>query len=61
LEGGSANPWMHYADESGSPYMVQGDQWIGFEDARSIAQKVRFCFKLKQYANICAVCDRWTT
>lgn len=62
LEGNNGNPWMHYTDEIGSPYMVQGDQWVGFEDPRSISQKVYLlgfnCIALAKFA---ILFDRWIT
>lgn len=33
--------WKMYRDSFGFPYMVRGDQWIGFDDSQSIRQKVR--------------------
>jgi hypothetical protein len=28
-------------DEAGAPYMVYGDQWVGYDDAESVERKVR--------------------
>lgn len=33
--------WYRYEDASGSPYLVNGDQWVGYDDAQSIRRKVR--------------------
>lgn len=32
--------WEQYRDESGFPYIVNGDQWVGYDDIDSIRQKV---------------------
>lgn len=32
--------WHRDEDYSGSPYIVNGDQWIGYDDMSSIARKV---------------------
>lgn len=32
--------WSKHRELSGSPYMVYGDQWVGFEDVQSIRMKV---------------------
>lgn len=36
--------WTRMADESGAPYIVNGDQWVGYDDAQSINKKVRIHF-----------------
>lgn len=37
LDGG----WKKFADSSGAPYVTNGDQWIGYDNAESVKQKVR--------------------
>lgn len=32
--------WSRYTDESGSPYVVNGDQWVGYDDVQSLTKKV---------------------
>lgn len=39
--------WSKYVDDSGSPYIVNGDQWIGYDDTTSLEQKVYFFFSLE--------------
>ncbi|KAJ8980546.1 hypothetical protein NQ317_001053 [Molorchus minor] len=34
--------WYRSADDSGSPYVVNGDQWIGFDDVDSIGKKIEY-------------------
>lgn len=36
----SEGGWRTQVDRAGSPFMVKGDQWVGYEDAISIANKV---------------------
>ncbi|XP_071446319.1 probable chitinase 10 [Hetaerina americana] len=38
-EGGG---WTKRVDEGGSPYMVKGDQWIGYDNQESIANKISY-------------------
>jgi len=33
--------WIQYSDKAGSPFAVRKDQWISYEDHRSITRKVR--------------------
>jgi chitinase len=33
--------WHKGVDEAGAPYMVYGDQWVGYDDAESVERKVR--------------------
>lgn len=33
--------WEKFRDDYGFPYIVNGDQWVGYDDAESIHQKVR--------------------
>lgn len=39
-EGGSKRE-----DEVGSPYVVNGDQWVGYDDKESIRKKVRLHYE----------------
>lgn len=32
--------WFRNEDGSGSPYIVNGDQWVGYDDIDSIKRKV---------------------
>ena len=32
--------WVRHRDNAGSPYMVLGDQWVGYEDQDSVIRKV---------------------
>lgn len=32
--------WTKHVDEAGSPYIVNGDQWVGFDDVDSLTKKV---------------------
>lgn len=34
--------WRKQADAVGSPYVVNGDQWIGYDDQESVMKKVNF-------------------
>ncbi|EFA10488.1 chitinase 10 isoform X1 [Tribolium castaneum] len=34
--------WHKGMDESGSPYMVYGDQWVGYDDSESVEKKVNY-------------------
>lgn len=38
--------WTKKVDQSGSPYAINGDQWVGYDDQESIERKVSFFFKL---------------
>lgn len=35
--------WTKLLDESNSPYIVNGDQWVGYDDVESITRKVVLC------------------
>jgi chitinase len=35
-------PWKHETDDIGSPFMVRGDQWVGYDDPSSINLKVSY-------------------
>nr|AMT75074.1 chitinase Cht10 [Locusta migratoria] len=37
--------WKKATDDVGSPYMVKGNQWIGYEDQRSVATKIMYIKK----------------
>ncbi|KAG8229921.1 hypothetical protein J437_LFUL009655 [Ladona fulva] len=37
--------WIQGTDDEGSPYLVKGDQWIGYDNQKSISSKVRCCIK----------------
>lgn len=34
--------WSKYADQSGSPYIVNGDQWVGYDDVDSLTKKMNY-------------------
>ena len=34
--------WIEMEDEAGSPYIVKGDQWIGYDTADSILAKMEY-------------------
>ncbi|KAL1492113.1 hypothetical protein ABEB36_012603 [Hypothenemus hampei] len=34
--------WLQNKDFDGSPYIINGDQWIGYEDQESIKQKIKY-------------------
>nr|WNT43924.1 chitinase 2 [Monochamus alternatus] len=34
--------WYRYEDAVGSPYLVNGNQWVGFDDERSIRKKIEY-------------------
>lgn len=40
--------WHKASDESGSPYIAYGDQWVGYDDTDSIKQKVRLFYILQE-------------
>lgn len=41
--------WRKETDDVGSPYVVKGDQWIGYDNQESLATKVSLC---KSYLEI---------
>lgn len=43
----SSGNWEKYRDDYGFPYIVNGDQWVGYDDAESIHQKVNILSHLK--------------
>lgn len=34
--------WYRHEDAVGSPYLVNGNQWVGFDDEQSIRKKVKW-------------------
>ncbi|KAJ8920078.1 hypothetical protein NQ315_011732 [Exocentrus adspersus] len=61
--------WRRYQDASGAPYLVNGDQWVGYDDAESIRKKIEyvkihnlagvyvFAADLDDYKGLCG--DKW--
>lgn len=57
LRNGAAYVWD---DEMKVPYAIHGDQWVGFDDEKSIRHKMRFvklnfkfeCIYLPEYSTI---------
>lgn len=43
----SSGNWEKFRDDYGFPYIVNGDQWVGYDDSESIHQKV--CKKKLKY------------
>ncbi|XP_063232762.1 probable chitinase 10 [Bacillus rossius redtenbacheri] len=37
--------WKEFADDADSPYIVNGDQWVGYDNPRSIATKMSYIRK----------------
>ncbi|XP_059479869.1 probable chitinase 10 [Neocloeon triangulifer] len=44
-EGNGGERWMEFTDEVGSPYMVKGNQWIGYDDPKSVKNKMDYVKK----------------
>ncbi|XP_066157317.1 probable chitinase 10 [Euwallacea fornicatus] len=61
--------WYQGEDSDGSPYIVNGDQWVGYDDERSIRKKIAYVKKhnlggvsawavdLDDFKGLCG--DRW--
>lgn len=47
--------WVKDTDDSGSPYITNGDQWIGYDDVDSIERKVSFYFQGNFYDSMNSV------
>nr|QQJ42557.1 imaginal disc growth factor 2 [Sogatella furcifera] len=42
MKGTGDEPWRLFRDQGNAPFMVKGDQWVGYEDPVSIQTKMRY-------------------